>query len=122
MARFLKSGHLAESSIQEMACDYIKLKGYGRYIVKIHNEGAGAANRGAQAIKAGLRPGASDVFIALPRHDKHGFWLEFKSHNGKLSPKQISFFADMEGQGYHTAVVYSFDEAKSVIDHYLSGK
>ena len=122
MARYLKSGHLAESSIQEMIVEYIKLLGYGDSVMQMYNEGAGLAKKGTQAMKTGLRLGASDLFIAVANNDKHGFFLEIKSHDGVLSPSQISFLRDMDSRGYYTATVWSFEEGKDELDEYLPTK
>lgn len=102
-----------------MVVEYIKLIGFGDAVIQIYNEGAGRAKRGKTARKTGLRPGASDLFIAVAKHNKHGFWLELKSKEGKLSPAQMSFFTDMEKRGYFTAAAWSFDEAKEVLDWYF---
>lgn len=117
--KFLKDGHVSEYDIQCMIVDYINWIGYKHCVIQIYNEGAGQAKRGRKAYKSGLRVGASDLFIAVPRHGKHGFWMEVKSKNGVLRPTQLKFFEDMEKQGYYTAAVWSFEEAKEHLDWYL---
>ena len=102
-----------------MVVDYVKLLGYGNYIIQIYNEGAGRVRRGAHAAKTGLRVGASDLFFAMPAHGYHGFFLELKSKNGKLSHVQKEFLSDMKTAGYYTYVAFSFDEASCKLKWYL---
>lgn len=117
--KLLKSGEISEDTIEKLTVKYLSLRGFERYVIKIFNEGAGRARRCKKA--NGLRRGASDLFIAVPRHGKNGMWLELKSKHGKLSEEQIKFFEDMESQNYFTAVAWSFDEAKEFLDWYLKG-
>lgn len=118
MVKILKNGDISEDTIEKMVVEYLRVKGFGHNVIKIFNEGAGATKRNKQ--KNGLRRGASDLFIALSRHGKHGMWLELKSKNGKLSYEQKIFFRDMEEQNYFTAAAWSFEEAKEIIDFYLN--
>lgn len=119
MVKLLKSGEISEDTIHHMIVQYLNLKGYGNYIVAPCNEYSGMKKRGRNARLKGMRPGASDLFIAVPRHDTHGLWMEIKSKKGKLSEHQMKFFVDMEFMNYMTATVYSFDEAKEFLDWYL---
>lgn len=115
--KLLKSGEISEDTIEKMTVEYLRIKGFGHCVIKIFNEGAGATKRNKR--KNGLRLGASDLFIAVPRHGKHGMWLELKSKNGKLSYEQKVFFTDMEEQNYFTAAAWSFDEAREHLDWYI---
>jgi len=116
--KFLKGGEISEYTIQKMVVSYLNLLKVGHAVIKIDNEGS----KGRGKAGLGLRPGASDIFIARGRHGKFGFWLELKSKKGVLKPNQLKFFEDMERENYYTAVAWSFDEAKDHIDWYLLEK
>ena len=129
---FLIDGSPSEYTIQTYVVQYISYLGYRDFLICIYNEGAGLSpktkpnknrylrkTKNVRAHNMGLRPGASDLFLAVGRHGKFGFWLELKSKGGKVAPHQRKFLADMEKQNYHTAVAWSFDEAKELIDDYL---
>lgn len=116
---YLKSGELKESVIQQLVVEYLILKGFRRFIIYIPNEAVGRIKRGAKAVRMGLRIGCSDLFITVPRHGKHGMWLELKSEKGILKEHQLEFLGDMESQGYFTSVAWSFEMAKQMLDWYL---
>lgn len=70
----------------------------------------------------GVRAGVSDIFIPVPNNKYHGFFLEMKVGNNKLSAKQEEFINDMRRNGYYCAVCYSHQEAITEINKYLGGK
>lgn len=91
--------------------------------------------RGAQMgrlQRAGLRVGASDLFVALPRRQWHGLYVEMKKErvafrsraeaDGAVSDEQRIFGEDMLEAGYLWIVAYGFDEAKHVIEAYVDGR
>lgn len=117
--KYNKDGTISEETIQKTLVEYITLKGIRKYVLSIPNEGANNAKFGRKLKEMGLRKGASDLFIAIPRRGFGGFFLELKSKNGKLRPEQIEFFKDMESQNYFTSVTYSLDEAIEIIEWYL---
>jgi len=68
----------------------------------------------------GLRSGVPDVFMAVPRGQSHGLFLEFKSHAGRLTANQIEFKANLVGMGYQVLVVRSLDEARLAVTQYMA--
>lgn len=85
-----------------------------------------AGNKEQRALKGrmlkltGMENGVADCFLSAWRGPWHGAYLEFKAAKGVLSPEQSEFLADVQAQGYFTAVVRSLDEAKLVILNYLN--
>ncbi len=72
--------------------------------------------------REGLRPGVSDLILAVPRRGIPGMYLELKVPGGVLSVDQKSFISAVSAQGYDARVCYSFDEAVATITNYLSVK
>lgn len=80
----------------------------------------------------GLMPGASDLFIALPRRHWHGFWLEAKkarkyfpsrsAADRALTDAQRRFGERMLGAGYLWMVCYGIDEMLQVVQQYVRGE
>lgn len=68
---------------------------------------------------AGLRPGAPDVFLAVPRGSWHGLFIEMKSSKGKASVEQNSYLGLLELQYYDIAVCHGATEAIALIKTYL---
>lgn len=65
--------------------------------------GTGPAERGKlmNKLKAeGLLPGVCDLFLPVPAHGFHGFYLELKAGDGKASVDQWEFIHFVEAMGY----------------------
>lgn len=121
--KYLKSGHLAEESIHRLTMEYIechpRLNPYRKFILHFANEGKRSKSYGLLMRKLGMRKGASDLFIAVPRHTFGGAWIELKSSGGTVSPAQKEFLVDMCAQNFYTRVCWSLDESIKVIEWYL---
>lgn len=92
-----------------------------KVIIHIPNEGKRSPRYAARLKAMGMRPGVSDLFIALGRHGYHGAWIELKSCKGKVSIKQQKFIEDMNEQNYYTTVCYSLETALEKIKWYCFG-
>ena len=91
-----------------------------RYTIALLNEGKRSPQLGAIYKKMGLRPGASDIFLALPKGKYHGFWIELKFGTNKATPAQLQFLNDMRSVGYKGEVIWGYEEAVRQIEEYLS--
>lgn len=73
--------------------------------------------------KQGYRKGIPDILIFEPKFypftDSHGLFLEVKAPDGRPSPEQNEWKKRLESRGYKHHFVYSFDEARNIIDEYL---
>ena len=75
----------------------------------------------------GLRPGASDLFIAWPTRTYHGLWLEVKRNkkytmserNTDTWKAQESFIEDMKSVGFAGEFCYGWIDGKRIIESYL---
>lgn len=77
----------------------------------------------------GVKPGVSDLLLALPLHGYAGLWLEMKRARGyyvserarhkAVSAAQRAWLALMEEAGYAVGVAYGADEAIKAIENYL---
>ncbi len=93
------------------------------FYAKLHNEGKRSVKMGHLLKLLGLRPGASDLFIAYPAHGYHGLWIEMKRRRlSVVSCAQRIWLERMRSVGYAAHACYGFDEAKTVVENYLSGK
>lgn len=91
-----------------------------KYFHSIPNEGK-RSHWVARILKVmGLRKGASDLFIFVPRGKYHGMYLELKAKNRKPTKEQLEFLKDAETQGYFA--VWSDNHLKSIklIKYYLN--
>ena len=117
---------MSEHTEQMTFCNWMNLQYPNVLYFSVPNGGWLAGNdsqRAAQMNKLkseGLLPGVADLFIAEPRGEFHGMFLEMKQTGGKLSENQKWFIAESEKRGYFTAVAMNgFDDARSMTEWYL---
>ena len=76
----------------------------------------------AKQKKEGWISGVPDIFIAVPRADKHGLWIELKD-TGKtisaLSDEQNEYLALLSEQGYEAIWCAGADVAIAAITVYM---
>ena len=67
----------------------------------------------------GARAGVWDIFLPVPMHNYHGLYIEMKVGSNTITREQKWFREQVEFQGFHTYVCYSWKEAAGVLVHYL---
>lgn len=70
--------------------------------------------------REGLRNGASDIFVSVPRGGYHGLYVEMKAAKGIVSDDQDTFMTAVCAQHYAAHVCRSTEEAKKTIHEYLT--
>jgi hypothetical protein len=98
-----------------------------KLFLKNDNEGKRTPAQGFQAKRMGLRPGASDLFIAWPTMLHPGLWLEVKRNKRYTKSEmstpswlaQIEFIEDMKSVGYAGEFCYGWIDGKRIIESYL---
>ena len=69
----------------------------------------------------GFLPGVSDIIIFEPRDKYSAMFLEMKrAKGGEVSENQEWFLAQIEERGGYGVVAHGYEEAKILIDEYLS--
>lgn len=97
----------------------------GDFLIAIPNGGKRNIREAARLKQQGVKSGVSDLFLALPRGNYGGLWIEMKRPivKGKTRPKvsemQEIWISRMVQAGYKAKVCYGFDEAKELIELYL---
>lgn len=74
--------------------------------------------------RAGVRPGVSDLFLALPRGGHHGLWIEMKAlgvQRPRATKDQERWLLRMTDLGYRAELCVGADAALQVLDDYLGG-
>ena len=67
----------------------------------------------------GVKPGVPDMFLPVARNGWHGLFIEMKTEEGRLSPLQKEWIAELEKQGYFVAVCRGWEMAKETLKEYL---
>jgi hypothetical protein len=71
--------------------------------------------------KAGMRPGAPDLFLAAARGKYHGLAIEMKSERGRIEVEQQQFGDYLQTEGYRFQFAFGASEATALIKEYLNG-
>lgn len=92
------------------------------HLFAIPNAGAGASKGQAGKMKAeGTRAGIPDLFLAVPRLQCPGLFIEMKRRDGgRLSLEQQLAIQALSRQGYRCVVCKGADEAIRAIRDYLA--
>jgi hypothetical protein len=119
---------LSETEHQKLCVKYTAQLGLGPYLIAIPNGtqlagGPQARARYMASLKAmGLKPGASDLFLAKPVASYHGAWFEMKRvKRSSTSSAQVTFLTNMHQQGYYVDVCAGFDAFRASLFCYLRG-
>lgn len=75
-----------------------------------------AANLKRQGVKAGV----PDLFLPVPRNNKHGLFLEMKVGRNKCTDNQKKWIRALMEQNYEVKICYSCEEAIQIIKKYLN--
>ena len=118
---------MSESTEQQAVIQWFRIQ-YPKYrLIAIPNgQLIGGRNKFALEKKykaEGMTPGVSDLFLCVPRNGYGGLWIEMKARGktaSSLSPDQRIWLSDMEKIGYRAVMAAGFDEAKIIIEDYLT--
>jgi len=78
-------------------------------------------SREAMRLKAeGLKAGVPDLWLPVARGGYHGLVIEMKFGSNRPSNEQLWWLEALAGQGWQTAVCWSFEAAQRVIMEYLA--
>jgi len=89
--------------------------------MSIPNGGKRDARVAAQMKREGVLAGAPDLFLAEPRHDKHGLFIEMKRVGGKTSDKQDIIIDKLRAKGYEVVICEGADKAYGELLRYVYG-
>jgi hypothetical protein len=93
---------------------------YNGLLMAIPNGGKRDAITAAMMKAEGVRAGACDLLLLVPRGPYHGLGLEMKATDGRLSDAQAVMGAQLTLQGYHVKTCYGSADAIHTIEMYLS--
>lgn len=90
------------------------------FIIHIPNEGKRSYAQGKRMVQKGLTKGVADYFIAIPRLNFAGLWIELKRRKlFRISDEQKIFLDRMRSKGYVTAIACGWEEAKQLVETYI---
>lgn len=119
---------ISEDELQIMVMNYIRSAYPEAISFHVPNGGARSKSQGALLKAMGVLPGVSDVFIMKKKYNQFplciysGLIIELKVKPNKPTKEQLEFLKRMKEQGFQTHVCYEYEEAKKIIDEYLTKK
>ncbi|MCK5607485.1 VRR-NUC domain-containing protein [Candidatus Pacearchaeota archaeon] len=118
---------MSESTEQQLTVSWCRLQ-YPKYRIIAIPNGAMIGGRNKYVLikkyKAeGMTNGVSDLLLCVARKGYYGLWIEMKD-KGKtacsVSEDQEEWFNDMREAGYKAEWAAGFEQAKKIIEEYLS--
>lgn len=114
-----------EENLQIVVADYIRLQYPKVLFAHIANERKTSPQRGSKLKRMGVKKGMPDVMVYKHSGDHtgvnfSGLAIELKIKPNRPTKEQEAVLAQLFSNGWFTSVCYSFDEAKEIIDTYLS--
>lgn len=89
-------------------------------IYHVPNEGKRSASTGARLQAMGLRAGVPDICLPTAHGGYIGLYIELKVKPNKPTDKQKQWLRGLRDAGHLTAVCYGWEEAKKLIEEYIS--
>ena len=129
-----KEGTMTEKILHRQVCDYIRAQ-YPKVMFNSDMSGATKLTMGQAVAMKRLRSnrGWPDIFLAEPRANFHGLFIELKPEGTKLYKRdgshatphiveQCECLVQLGCRGYAAAFGVGFDKTKTIIDNYLNLK
>lgn len=85
----------------------------------VPNEGKRSRIAGARLKDQGLKSGVPDVCLPTAHGGYIGLYIEMKVKPNKPTENQKQWLRKLREQGHLTAVCYSWEEAKQLIERYI---
>ena len=111
----------SEHNLQSLMVRWFDLV-YSEYRLNLFAVPNGQNKSKIQAAKfkrEGRRSGVPDMFLPYASSSFHGLFLEFKKPKGKISDNQAQWIKGLKANNFRCEVVYSCDEATSIVLDYL---
>lgn len=93
-----------------------------KYLFHIPNGGTRDIREAVELKAQGVKAGVPDLFLPWPTALHHGCFIEMKVGKNITSDEQEDWLTYLFGVGYHTAVCYSWTEARDVLVNYMEGE
>lgn len=93
-----------------------------KLLYHVPNERRCTPQQGRQLKLMGVRAGVPDLCLPVARGEFHGMFLEMKTAGGRVSENQKQWLENLTAQGYFCRVCYSWAEAVTALETYLTGE
>lgn len=101
---------------QAIRQQYPKLK----LLYHIPNGGKRDKIEAAHLKQQGVKKGVPDLHLPVARGKYHSLYIEMKDEDGRVSPEQSWWIEELRAEDNCCEVCYGWDEARKVIEWYLT--
>ena len=110
---------ISEDQLQKQVAAYLTLR-YPQ-VIWFHTPNGGSRNffEACKLKLMGVKPGVPDLMILARKGGYYGLAVELKVGKNKTTDSQTEWLQNLEILEWKTAVCYTFDSAKQIIDEYL---
>lgn len=114
--------HEEQRTLMQWWALYSKSKGLSECLLfAIPNGGFRHISVAMKLKQEGVRAGVPDLFLALPRGNYHGLFIEMKkAKGGRVSDSQNAVMTSLVRQGYACAVCHGWTAARLQIERYFA--
>lgn len=91
-----------------------------RWMYAIPNGGHRSKKTAVELKREGVKSGVSDVHLPVSRGQYHGLYIEMKYGKNKMSENQKDFKTFAEEEGHFFKLAYTWQEAVSAVEYYLT--
>ena len=105
---------MTETQFQTAVFNWFKTNTYTMLAYHIPNEGKRFRSCN------GIKKGAPDICIPVPRGVFGAMYIELKTASGKVSQEQYTYIAALQELGNFVVICRSLDEVKLAVSQYLS--
>lgn len=119
--QYAKAGteHAHQVAVFMWCARHLKTHPELKWLFAIPNGGERNPAVAARLKAEGVKSGVSDLCLPVPRQGHNGLFIEMKKPLGKESSEQKEFGAFVGSQGFYYKCCYSWEEATSLIAHYM---
>ena len=91
-----------------------------RVTFAIPNGGKRNPREAARLKREGVLAGCPDIAMNRARGGYHGLFIEMKTAKGRLTNFQTIVHTDLQAEGYLVKIARSWEEAREIVEKYLS--
>lgn len=113
---------ISESALQIQCVKWFDMQYpyWSTYLYHIRNGGSIKSPReGLKFKRMGVRKGVPDLFLSVPTHEHHGFYIELKKKGGKPSDEQLANGYRYLDLGYKFAIIDDLDTFILEVNQYM---
>lgn len=109
-----------QSALIEWASHRARIEPLLRLLYHVPNGGSRHIAEAVNLKRLGVKRGVPDLHLPVARGAWHGLWIEMKAPDGRTSPEQREWHANLRAEGHRVEECRDWIAARDIIIAYLS--